>query len=171
MAVDFDSRRRLPTDPTSLLSDSYMKCRLIKAALLETRVPILAYPAGYFGDLEYDGLLVSDWFEFSDEAMLKNLFGLLVEVIDGPDYGELDFYLDGTLDLKLSDYRKNTGFNPELVFEFIGDTPLRIEVSLTAKRLVIQAGEKWDFYCLDQWSAAALKDILTTEQSRKLKQI
>jgi len=144
----------LPTDPTLILADGYRKCRMIRAAMLETSIRVASYPVGYFGDFEYDGLLVSDWFEFSDETVLRQLFGLFVEARKEPDYWEM------------ADYRRNTGFIPDFLFEWVGDTTLRIEINLRAERMLIQTGERWKAYTFDRWSAAALKKLMTGEQTK-----
>jgi hypothetical protein len=156
----------LPVDPTLILAEAYRKCRMVKAAMIEASVRVASYPADYFGEFEYDGLLVSDWFEFSDETVLRQLFGLFVEARKEPDYGEMDFDEMTGLDLKLADYRINTGFIPDLLFEFIGDTTLRVEINLRTERMLILTGERWEAYTFDQWSVAALKQLMEAERSQ-----
>jgi hypothetical protein len=160
---------KLPADPILVLGESYLKCQMIKAALLEPTVSVEFYPPGYFGEYEYEGLLASDRFEFSDEATLEKLFKLLVEVVKVPDNGEMieDFLYDfEEPELKLADYRKQTGFFPEFIFEFVGEKPLRMEINLTKGRLLIQAGDQWDGYEIDRRSAAALRELLLADRKK-----
>ena len=147
---------KLPVDPTLVLGSAYLRCRIIKAAIIDSRVPVASYPAGYFGDFEYEGLLVSDWLEFADEAMLRRLFGLSVELAGEPDFWEPDFDAKDGHDIMLADYRKDSGFTPEVLLEFFGETTLRVEINLTTERLLIQAGDRWECYGLDKWRAVAL---------------
>jgi len=158
---------KLPVDPVFILADGYRKCRSITASLLEPRVMVGAYPIGYFGDFTYEGVLVSDRLEFSDEPGLQQLFGLMVRLAKEPeDYWDPGFEWKDP-DLKLTEYRDQTQFTPELVLEFVGETTVRLEINLTTKRLLVQSGERWEMYDLDQKSAAALKEVLTAEQARR----
>ncbi len=157
---------KLPADPTLILADGYLKCRLIKATTFEARVPIALYPDGYFGDLEYEGRLISDRVELSTEAELKQLFELLVRAAKEPDDWEMEFYVENGLEPKLSDFRNESCFIPELLFEFVGETVVRIEINLTTERLLIQAGDRWECYTLDWRCATALSKIIGTEQTR-----
>ena len=164
---DFEPRTtKLPVDPTLVLADAYLKCQMIRAAIFEPQVPVAFYPAGYFGEYEYAGLLVRDWLEFSDETVLGQLFGLLVKVAKEPDDWEMEFVLENGSEPKLADYRQNTGFTPELLFEFVGGIPLRVEINLTRDRLLIQAGDRWDCYALDSGSAATLKALALAKQNK-----
>lgn len=161
---------KLPVDPILVLGESYLKCQMIKAALFEPAVSVEFYPPGYFGEYEYEGLLISDRLEFSDEATLEKLFRLMAEVVKAPaDEEMIEELLDDETEpeLKLADYRKNTGFSPEFIFEFTGETPLRMEINLTRGRLLIQAGEQWDGYEIDQQSAVALRTLLWAERERQ----
>jgi hypothetical protein len=116
------------------------------------------------GEFEYKGILVSDWLEFSDETKLRQLLSLLLEVARDPDEWEMDFEEDTGVELKVADYRRNTQFTPELVFEFVGDTTIQMEINLTTERVLIQASERWEVYNLDPWSAAALKAMVMEER-------
>lgn len=165
---------KLPVDPIFVLGESYLKCQVIKAALLEPTVSVESYPRGYFGEYEHEGLLISDRFEFSDEATLEKLFKLMVEVVKVPADGEMiEEFRDDELEpeLKLADYRKNTRFFPEFIFEFAGEKPLRMEINLTRGRLLIQAGEQWDGYEIDNLSAQALRALLMAERGRQTPQL
>ena len=157
---------KLPADPTLILADAYLKCRLIKATAFEARVPIALYPDGYFGDLEFEGRLISDRAELSTEAELKRLFELLVRAAKEPDDWEMKFHVENGLEPKLSDFRNETCFTPELLFEFVGETVVRIEINLTIERLLIQAGDRWEYYTLDWRSAAVLSKIIGTAQTQ-----
>ena len=170
-SVNFEQRKsKLPADPVLVLGDVYLRCTLIKAVAIEPAVVMTDYPRGYFGDYEYAGWLVTDRFEFSDEPTLKRIFQLLVEAVASPDYDamfeELENDSNGT-ELKLADYRKQTGFVPEMVFELVGEKTLRMEINLTRGRLLIQTGEKWDGYMLDRWSGADLRALLSAERERQ----
>jgi len=150
---------KLPVDPMLVLSDSYLKCEKVRAAFFGPVVSVASYPPGYFGDYEYEGQLVSDWIEISDEGLLQQLFTVLVEVADGPDE-DMDYYEWDSETLQLAALSKRTGFSPEMVVEFVGDAPLAVEINLSSGRMLIQAGDKWDFYSVDRLSAAALRDLL-----------
>jgi len=156
---------KLPSDPMLMLGDGYLKCRMVRAALFEPAISVASYPPGYFGEYVYEGLLVSDWIEFFDETLLRQLFAVLVETPNGPDE-EMEYYEWDNEALKLAELRKGTGFFPELVIEFIGEAPLAIEINLTRGRMLIQAGDKWDFYSVDRLSAAALRTMLVAEQTK-----
>jgi hypothetical protein len=159
----------LPADPLLVLGEGYLKCRMITAMLFEPTVSVESYPAGYFGEYEYEGLLASDRFEFPDEATLEKLFNLLVEVVKVPGNEEMieEFFDDeGDPELNLADYRKSTGFFPEFMLEFLGEKPLRVEINLTKGRMLIQAGEKWGGYEIDSRSAAALRALVWAERGK-----
>ncbi len=159
---------KLPVNPIFILVAGYRQCRRIVATMIEPRVPVGLYPAGHFGDFIYEGLLVSDRLEFSDEPTLQQVFGLLAETAEEPE-SDWAWYFEGWDDpeLKLVEYRNKTRFTPELLLEFVGETTVRIELNLTTRRLLVQTGERWEMYTLDQRSGAALQNLVTAEQTRR----
>lgn len=152
---------RLP-DPVLAMAEAFRGCRAIQAAVLDLRVPVASCPEGFFGDWVHEGVLVVQRLEIADETTIQRVFALLVEAVGPPD-DALEFWIEEpTLEPAVADYRQETGFVPELAVEFVGVVPLRVEISLTQQRLLVQAGDKWDGYALDRWSAASLKELLST---------
>lgn len=173
MAIDVYSVEprpsKLSTSPALLVSESYLKCQAINVGVIEPRVLATDYPPGHFGAFEYAGLLVSDWLEISEEASLRRLFALLIEVVGESTTANNDE--GGLLELdeafSLADYRKDYDFRPELVLEFVGASPLIVELDLTKQRLLIQVNDRWDVLVLDPWSATALGALIVTERNNR----
>jgi hypothetical protein len=164
--VNFESRvTKLPADPVLVLADGYLKCKSIRSALFDPQVSVAGYPAGHFGDYEYAGLLVPAWIEFFDEANLREIFHTLAGVADGPDSSAFAYYEMEDPQMKLADYRRASGFSPELLVEFVGGTDLRIEVNFTQGRMLIQVDNRWDFYNLNQPQAGFLREIITAGEN------
>ena len=164
--VTFESRvTKLPSDPVLVLANGYLKCKSIRSALFDPQVSVAGYPTGHFGDYEYAGLLVPAWIEFSDETVLREIFRTLACLADGPDDLEFAIYEMEDPELKLSDYRRATGFIPELLIEFVGGMDLRIELNFTQGRMLIQANTRWDFYNLNQHQAALLRTTVATRKN------
>src|SRR5690606_25275315 len=96
-------------------------------------------------------------------------FGLLLEVVEEStgvsDNEGMSLEIDDAL--TLATYRNDYKFVPDLVFEFIGASPLRRELDFTNPRLLIQAADRRDVFVLDQWSATALKALLEPEQAKR----
>jgi hypothetical protein len=157
--ADFPRTAELSDLPRTL-ADAYSNCRLIRASLLDHRVSAEHFPEGHFGDWVYEGVLMAGRAEFTDEVVLRQVFALLVEAVDGPE--DLLEYWTGELDAvgSVADYRQTTGFVPEMTFEFRGAGSVRMELNTGQGRMLIRAGDKWGGYLLDRGSAAALKQLL-----------
>lgn len=150
---------KLPDDPTLILGAGYLKCERIDISILEPRVHVESYPTGYFGDHVYENVLIEKRVEFSDEAVLRQLFFLMVEAATGVD-DNWSFLLDDmNADLNVADFRKATGFIPELLIEFVGETNVRVEMNLNRRRVLILSGDRWEVYELHSKSAAAVENI------------
>jgi len=164
---NFEQRQtKLPDDPTLILAAGYQKCERIDISILDSSVPVYAYPAGYFGDYVYESVLIADRMEFSDEDSLRHIFILTVEAAAMVD-DIWPFWLDERpSEVTLVDFRKETGFNPELLIEFVGETNVRIEINLTMQRVLILSGDRWESYALDPGSAAALQNIASAKQAK-----
>jgi len=152
-------------DPVSALGAAFLKCRAVKAEALDPRVPVSRYPEGYFGDWVDDGVLVTERVEFTDEERIRQVFALLVEAVGDPDVTFDDEIEMSGFQESVANYRQDTGFVPELIFEFAGAVPLRFEINVSQHRLLVQAGDKWGGYTLDRWSATALQELLTASAS------
>ncbi|HEY4247956.1 MAG TPA: hypothetical protein VGM64_13970 [Lacunisphaera sp.] len=165
--INFESRvTKLPADPVLVLANGYLKCQSIRSALFDPQVSVAGYPAGHFGDDEYAGLLVPAWIEFFDEASLRKIFHTLAGVADGPDSSAFAYYEMEDPQMKLAEYRRASGFSPELLVEFVGGTDLRIEVNFTQGRMLIQVDDRWDFYNLDQHQAGCLREIIAAGENK-----
>jgi hypothetical protein len=157
--ADFPATAEFP-DLYRTLGDAYLNCRLIRASLLDQRVSAGHFPEGHFGEWVYEGVLVAGRTDFTDETVLRHVFTLVMETVAGPE--DLLEYWTGELDAvnSIRDYRKTTGFVPEMTFEFVGVVPVRVELNTAQERVLIQAGDKWGGYLLDRGSAAALRELL-----------
>ena len=143
--LDFKPRQtKLPVDPTLIIANGYLKCKMVKATIIDPRILITDYPAGYFGDFESEGQLVIDWFEIANEPQLKQLFDQLVRIAKEPNDWERGYNYFNSLDPKLADFRNSMGFTPELLFEFVGDVSIKIEINVTTERVLIQSGDRWE---------------------------
>lgn len=150
-------------DPVAAIAAAYLQSRSVRAALLDPDFPVADYREGYFGSWVQDGLLVKERAEFTDEATIRRVFTLLVEAIGEPD-DLVDWWVkEPGARFTLNDFRRNLGFVPDLVFEFVGGGPLRVEFNLRQERLLIQAGDRWEVHALDRWSAAALTGLLMAQ--------
>jgi hypothetical protein len=163
--VSGERRKTMLADPVAAIGAAYLQSRSVKAALLDPRVHVDSYPEGRFGSWLQDGVLVTERVEITGESEIRQVFALLVEAIEGPD--ETFDYLgeEPSSGTSLADYRRNTGFVPEVTFEFVGATSLRAELSLKQGRLLLQAGDRWEVYALDRWSGAALKQLLSAPRA------
>lgn len=155
-------------DPIAAMGAAYLKCRLIKAAMLDPEVPVEFYPAGHFGRWVQDGVLVTDRIVVTDETELRRLFTLLIETMGEPDdlFDECWPEDPGSW-ASVGDFRRQAKFAPEMIFEFVGESPLRIEICLWQKRVLMQMGERWEIYALDRWSAGALRDFLKAKSRQE----
>ena len=148
-------------DPVGEIGAAYLQSRSVKAVLLDPEFRVSDYPEGHFGSWVQDGLLVKERVEFTDEANLRHVFALLVESIGEPDDEPFDWWREAPgPKMSAADFRRRSGFVPELSFEFVGAVPLRIELNATQRRMLIQAGDRWGIHALDRWAAVALKDLM-----------
>ena len=161
--MDWPVRESKLADPVAALGTAYLKCRAIKVSLLEPLVPVADYPKGYFGDWVEDGVLVRARHEFADEDRMRQLFALLAESVTGSeDEDNLPWLGEAALDESAGDYRREAGFVSEWSIEFVGEVPLRLEFDLEARRLLVEAGDRWDSYELDRPRADALGKFIAS---------
>ncbi|HEY8994158.1 MAG TPA: hypothetical protein VIM71_05835 [Lacunisphaera sp.] len=147
-------------NPLAALGAAFSKCHAVTSEVLAPWVPVADYPEGYFGGWIQDGILVTERHEFTDEAAIRRIFTFLAAAIDSQnDNSDYDFEIFEP-DPTLAEYRRETGFVPELTFRFVGEVTLRAEINQEQGRLLIQAGDQWDVYSLDRWSMVALKELL-----------
>jgi hypothetical protein len=153
-------------DPVAAVGAAYLKSRSVKAVLFDREVPVAHYPEGHFGSWVQAGMLVLEQAEFTDETEIRQVFALLAEAIGESDEAVEWWLYEPGPKLSANDYRRHTGFVPELTFEFTGAVPLRVEISPKCQRMLVQAGDRWDVYAIDRLSVAALKDLLTAKRPR-----
>lgn len=160
--VDVLPRESKLADPVRAMGAAYRQCRAIAVGMLEPGVRVAEYPEGYFGDLVSEGVLRVTRFDVSDEAELGRLFALLVGSLGEPDEPYLwpDGPMGGT---SLGEIRQESGFVPDLTFEFVGELPVRVEVSKAQQRVLVLAGGKWDVYQTNSWAVGAFEQFLTPE--------
>ena len=134
---------------------------MIKASLLDRRVLATHYPEGHFGEWIHEGVLVTNRIKIADQTRMGLVFSLLAEAIDGSDYLSEEVWLEsGQPDISVGDYRRSSGFVPDLVVDMAGDSSVRVEIDLIQERILVQSGADWESYVMDRLSAAALKELL-----------
>jgi hypothetical protein len=159
-AVVWRNGTHLP-DPVATIAAAYLQSRSVQAVLLDPDVVVDSYPPAFFGSWVRDGILITHRRELTEEMDTQQVFALLVEAIAGHD-PETDLWFDETgAKPSQAAYLRSTGFMPEMIFEFTGELPLRVGLNTRQGRLLIQAGDRWEVYALDQWSGAALKAVVT----------
>jgi hypothetical protein len=156
----FPRRESQLVDPAGAMGAAYLQCRAIQAEVFAPLVRVEFYPDGYFGDWVQQGTLVSKRWRLTDESRIRWLFLLLVESVGAPDEVEAIWLEDLSPASTSADYKRDTGFLPDYGFEFVGVIPLRVELSLSKRRLLVQQGEKWASFGLDPWCAAAFIDLM-----------
>ena len=158
---------KLPDDPILILAAGYLRCQRIDISVLDPRVPVAFYPSGHFGDYVYENVLITDRLELSDEMMLRQLFFLMVESAAAVDEDWSVWPGEAQTEMKVSDFRDETGFVPEMLIELVGETVVRMEMNFTRQQVLIQSGDLWETYTLDPGSAAALKEMVIAEQIKQ----
>ena len=148
-------------DPVATIGAAYLQSRVVKAVLLDPDVVVDSYPEGFFGSWVRDGILITHRREMTDEVATQQVFALLAEAIAGPDPEIEYWFTDSTAKTSQAAYLRSTGFVPEIIIEFAGETPLRVDLNTRQGRILVRAGDCWGFFALDQWSGAALKALLT----------
>jgi len=156
------SRPSKLADPVAALGDAYLKCQSMRLKRLEPRVPVELYPVGYFDEWVQDGWLITERAETDDEVRMQRLFSLLAEAIGEPE-DEDDCWIDEPLCGASSsgrDIQLMAGLKPELAVEFVGGTPLCVDLSFAQARMLIRSGDRWGSFALNRQCTRALLELL-----------
>ncbi|MGA7725575.1 MAG: hypothetical protein WCA95_09835 [Opitutaceae bacterium] len=130
----------------------------MRVSALQPAVPVGTYPKDVFGTFIYDGILVSGRTQFSDEAVPKEIFSLLVEALEDGEEGFWWLSIEDSTNLQI--YKSMSNFSPDVLIEFLGQGSLRIELDFKTHRAVFRGGDKWGAYALDDRASAAIQDLL-----------
>lgn len=153
---------RLP-DPVVALGAAFREGRAIKVSILERRVLATDYPEGYFGHWIHEGILVSDRVEITDGPEARLVFALLAETVGEIDEEEYFWFEEAVAGMSAADYRRATGFVPDLVVDFAGAPRVRVEINLSLRRALIEVGHDWEVFVTDRWAADALLEFVGTK--------
>ncbi len=146
--------------PLASLGEAYLKCRAMRVSQLAPIVRVSDYPAGWFGDWVQDGVMVRTREDVFDEDRMRALFTLLTECVAAPQDDGGDWLDETALEESLAAYRETAQFSSEWTIEFIGGSPLRVELDARDHRLLVEAGDDWDTYELDATRARQLTELL-----------
>ena len=144
-------------DPLALLAAAYRDATAVEAWSLDTplrAVPIV--PAADGGIRFHRDREILGRYKFSDETQLASFFALAA---DATSLGEDETYAfelnfeQPSLPAMLS----TLGFQPDLVFTFLGPTETRLEFDLRHKCVLVTCADKFGFYQLDE---PAMRDVL-----------
>jgi hypothetical protein len=154
----------MPPFMEPVIAAAYRDCHAVTVERLEARVAVSAYPAGHFGALARHGMLVVARHGMVDEARLQALYSLIAEAVDVATEPSGYWEQEAEEEASMDQYRREPGFRPDFAFDFWGTVPLRGELNLAKRRLLLISGNDWASYELDAAITAGLADFLADQK-------